>query len=537
MSRLQLLLVAEATVALGAFPGFDIDLSTLRKPPLWEPTLEEYFPVQRGGGRDEHGLASPVVLTRPSHKDFVYHARKGYPILVSDWGAGMAYDGWTGKDFAESFPFGYMKAEYIGDMKGFRQKDHDVKVIDGELRFKLGTFKPDKKTMWHNFSRPASRRYKDDPQKPVTGPYVWHVKDELTPQEKKLVQAKFEAPPFLDDALNKAFMNRTFEMWFSPGSGAGAGAHNDGYCESVVSLQLRGDKKWRKMLEPSMTFLSSYDEFDGGVYAAGYWKPDLGFVNGQGGAVIWPPGYLHETKTLPPPDGECGAAITLQFAFPQPVQFLRAFLPRLALSAEVGHCSAFRWSGYPTFFVPGVKPSHKGTEIEAMLDKILKALDKDHDEKITVVETREYFETCPSLKGELRDYSPQHHGLFYQFKAEDTVAYNDLDDDMVVSRQELWESLVQWSVVRIRMREGIKLANRADRAGLEAFERSLDPLRRTPATFPNKLRPELERLFSLPKGTQVFSSLKHVKSFSDSEFFSPLNDRIEMLMRGRGSDL
>lgn len=27
----------------------------------------------------------------------------------------------------------------------------------------------------------------------------------------------------------------------------GAGAHNDGYCESVVSLQLRGDKRWRSL--------------------------------------------------------------------------------------------------------------------------------------------------------------------------------------------------------------------------------------------------------------------------------------------------
>merc|ERR1719414_1853745 len=109
------------------------------------------------------------------------------------------------------------------------------------------------------------------------------------------------------------------------------------------------------MLEPSMTFLSSYDEFDGGVYQAGLWEPDLGFVNSRGGAVIWPPGYLHETKTFPPPDGECGAAITLQFAFPQPVQFLRAFLPRLALSAEVGHCLVREWSVYPTFFLPNIK--------------------------------------------------------------------------------------------------------------------------------------------------------------------------------------
>merc|ERR1712054_563461 len=117
----------------------------------------------------------------------------------------------------------------------------------------------------------GSKRYADDPQKPETGPYVWHVKDELTPQQQKLVQARFEAPSYLSDPFNKAH-NRSFELWFSPGSGSGAGAHNDGYCKSVVSVQLKGEKKWRKMLERDMTFLHSYDEFDGGVYQAGYWK-------------------------------------------------------------------------------------------------------------------------------------------------------------------------------------------------------------------------------------------------------------------------
>mmetsp|Transcript_168173 Transcript_168173/g.540256 ORF Transcript_168173/g.540256 Transcript_168173/m.540256 type:complete len:547 (+) Transcript_168173:45-1685(+) len=514
---------------------FDIDLSTLTHPPLWEPTLEEYFPVQRGGERDENGLASPVVLTSPSNEEFVHHARRGYPILVEDWGKGMQYAGWTGKNFADAFPFGYMKAEYITDMPNFKKKDHDVKIIDGEMRFNIGSFKPDKETMWHNLTRPASKRYSDDPQKPVTGPYVWHVKDELTPKQKQMVQGRFEAPSFLQDPLNSAKMNTSFELWFSPGDGCGAGAHNDGYCESVVSLQLRGDKKWRKMLEPEMTFLHSYDEFDGGVYDAGYWKPDLGFINRQGGAVVWPPGYLHETKTLRTDDGSCGAAITLQFSFPQPVQFLRAFLPRLSLSAEVGQCVGHSWSGYPTLYVAGIKPSPKGSDIEVQLQKILKALDTDGDEKITVPETLAFFKSPRAAKLDAKQFPKEHRELFYKFKAEDAVAYHDMDNDMVVSRQELWDSLVQWNVVRIRIQEGLKFVNKVDRKGLEAFETSLDFMRRAPIALPKKLRPELTDLFSLPKGTKVFPSLKGVSSFSDTEFFSRARDRVEQLkQRGRG---
>jgi len=511
---------------------FDVDLSTLSRPPLWEPTVAEYFQAHQGAQLDENGLPSPVVLTSPNHEDFVHHARKGYPIIVSDWSSGMQYSGWSGEDFAREFPFGYMKAEYIHDMPGFNPRDHDIKTIDGEYRFSLGTFKPDTKTPWHNHSRPASKRYAGDPLKPKRGPYVWHVKDELTPQQKKLVQARFEAPAFLRDHLNREWMNRTFEVWFSPGGHCGAGAHADGYCESVVSLQLRGDKRWRKMMLPSMSILDSFDEFDGGVYDAGKWNPDLGFINREDAAVIWPPGYLHETSTLPPSDGKCGAALTLQYAFPQPVQFIRAFLPRLSLSSEVGQCVAMKWSGYATLYVPGIKPSGKMSDMTEQLATILRTLDGDKDDHISVAEVLKWFSDKRSLvRNEKDDFLPEHQGLFDQFKAEDTVAYHDTDDNMIISRQELWDSLVQWNVVRVRVKRGLKLVNVADRDGLEAFERSLDYMRREPVKLPKKLRPELKDLFSLKKGTKIFPSLKRINSFSDSEFYGEARDRVEDLRR------
>jgi len=429
-----------------------------------------------------------------------------------------------------------MKAEYIQDMPAFRPRDHDIKIIDGEQRFNLGTFKPDTKTMWYNFSRPASKRYADDPLKPQSGPYVWHVKDELTSQQKKLVQARFEAPSFLQDPFNSAAMNRTFEVWFSPGGRTGAGAHADGYCESVVSLQLRGDKKWRKMMLPKMSFLDSFDEFDGGVYSAGRWDPDLGFLNRRMGAVIWPPGYLHETSTLQPSDGECGTAITLQFAFPQPVQFLRAFLPRLSLSAEVGQCSHMRWTGYATFHISGIKPSGKSAVIREQFEEILKTVDSDGNGQITVDEARIHIgQPTSPLRAEMAQFPENHHKFFIQFKAEDTIAYHDMDDDMAVSRQELWDSLVQWNVVRMRINEGLRFVNTADRKGLEEFERSLDFMRRDPIVLPIKLRPELAQLFALKKGTKVLKSLKGVNSLSDSEFFSDARERVHRLLKKQRS--
>lgn len=44
--------------------------------------------------------------------------------------------GWSCKDFAEKFPFGYMKAEYIDHMPGFNPRAHDIRVMDGDsMRF------------------------------------------------------------------------------------------------------------------------------------------------------------------------------------------------------------------------------------------------------------------------------------------------------------------------------------------------------------------------------------------------------------------
>ncbi|CAJ1444586.1 unnamed protein product [Effrenium voratum] len=509
---------------------FDLDLGGVTRLPLWEPTLEEYFPDRSAG---ELGLASPVVLTSPTREEFLFHARRGYPIVIADWAEGMKYTGWSCQDFADAFPFGYMKAEYIDDLPGFKRSQHDTKVIDGEMRFKLGSFKPDGKTWWYNFSRPASKRYKDDPLKPKQGPYVWHVKDELSPKEKKIVQQRFESPSFLQDPLNRAKMNRSFEVWFSPGAYSGAGAHNDGYCESVVSLQLRGDKRWRKMMLPKMSFLDSFDEFDGGVYDAGKWDPDLAFLNSARGAVIWPPGYLHETSTLPPPDGKCGSALTLQYAFPQPVQFLRAFLPRLSLSAEVGHCVGMQWSGYATMEVKGIGPTAKEQKMKEQLRKILELVDTDQDGEITVEETKAWFADSRSLALQ-RLPDPEfvkHKDLLIAYKAEDTVAYHDMNDDGKVSRQELWDSLVQWNVVRVRVQEGLKLLNRGDRKGLEALERSLDYLRREPLKLPKKVRPEMQDIFQHAKGSKLFRSLNGITSISDSEFWSPARDALEDLRR------
>eukprot|EP00747_Dinoflagellata_sp_TGD_P184438 gnl/TRDRNA2_/TRDRNA2_40046_c0_seq1.p1 gnl/TRDRNA2_/TRDRNA2_40046_c0~~gnl/TRDRNA2_/TRDRNA2_40046_c0_seq1.p1 ORF type:complete len:215 (+),score=57.60 gnl/TRDRNA2_/TRDRNA2_40046_c0_seq1:83-646(+) len=171
--------------------------------------------------------------------------------------------------------------------------------------------------------------------------------------------------------------------------------------------------------------------------------------------------------------------------------------------------------------------------MKEQVDAIFKAVDKDSDEKITIPETLQFFKSGSSkVTNELRYIETRHHAGFLQFKAEDTVAYHDQDDDTVVTRKELWESLVQWNVVVTRIREGLKLVNQADRKGLEEFEKSFDYLRREPVEIPSfkKLRPELKELFSLKSGTTILPSLKGINSLSDSEWYSNTRETVHHLL-------
>ena len=136
---------------------------------------------------------------------------------------------------------------------------------------------------------------------PKHAPYIFHVKDEQGGELKQEIQKNFRAPYFFNDPVNTATANSTFEVWFSPGREAGAKAHNDGYCESVMSVQLTGPKRWRFMLTPEQpTIFESFDEFDGGIYPLNKWDPEFDSVNQENGAIVFPPGYAGLAQTARP---------------------------------------------------------------------------------------------------------------------------------------------------------------------------------------------------------------------------------------------
>eukprot|EP00812_Abedinium_dasypus_P008814 NODE_2548_length_916_cov_266.651568.p2 GENE.NODE_2548_length_916_cov_266.651568~~NODE_2548_length_916_cov_266.651568.p2 ORF type:complete len:240 (+),score=93.18 NODE_2548_length_916_cov_266.651568:33-752(+) len=175
-------------------------------------------------------------------------------------------------------------------------------------------------------------------------------------------------------------------------------------------------------------------------------------VNPVGAAVVFPPGYFHETVGT----DMWATAITFQFQRPQPVKYIRDFLPRL-VESPLGHeekCHE-RWKDYVLFGRPA-KPTLSESEMRARVEAIFEATDLDRNEIISDVELARLFEKetwaskpefgWTSHKLSKADKAKMRAELI-RFRIADTLVYHDLDGDAQISVAELWESTVQWNVV------------------------------------------------------------------------------------------
>lgn len=101
--------------------------------------------------------------------------------------------------------------------------------------------------------------------------------------------------------------NESFEFWFSM-AGGGTFSHADAYCETTISMQFRGTKRWRIQSFPRvrhyLNATSFGDEkiYDGRQHAP--WRPETEFKVGPGQCVVFPTGYLHETFVDPADNAE-----------------------------------------------------------------------------------------------------------------------------------------------------------------------------------------------------------------------------------------
>jgi len=153
------------------------------------------------------------------------------------------------------------------------------------------------------------------------------------------------------------------------------------------------------MLSPEIQDLSRdvFDEFDSGIYRSGVhsWIPDFEMILEEGDAVFFPPGYMHETRTVegPSPDDQCATSMTFNVPIPMPSRFIRKFLNRFSASPEVSHCMN-RWESYVTMnssLQVWDAPAATSQVPAEITSRIMSLVDTDADGKISLSELETYF--------------------------------------------------------------------------------------------------------------------------------------------------
>jgi len=217
----------------------------------------------------------------------------------------------------------------------------------------------------------ASERLRQDSSAPPFAPFYWGVREHRNGDvgSKKVVKRIQEliassVPSFMDKQ-NAASLFDNAEFWMGA-KGTGARAHMDSHCISTLSVVLHGERRWRIGPVPRLAKGAGRSPdgevvFDDGVAYQLGWKPMFEFSLKEGEAVLFPPGWIHET--LNTAEG-CTVALTTQFDIPIPVRYYRTFYNRLRRVGDLNAC--WEWMvGWP-----GAKPSKDLTKAKSMAEQL-----------------------------------------------------------------------------------------------------------------------------------------------------------------------
>jgi len=385
-----------------------------------------------------------VRLKNAQDAEFNELVRKGYPFIVDDCAPHSKLSTMPCSEYGERFPKEHMKAEYTPGQAHVYLED---------------------KT-WHSVKKPtesAPRHLSEG--KPLSGPYVWHVKDETVDKKTKpFLQERFPVPYFLNKSIVNSFETKdSFEFWFGLEEG-GTQAHADAYCETTISLQVRGRKVWRLGAYPNISnAFQPYTFHDGDIYRMPWhWAPEYEEMVEAGQCLVFPMGYIHETYIYPGDGGEdvCSVATTFQIQDPQAVHQWRNFMTRWGLShyARDEPCLD-RMAPYVSMGTgQDGKPltGKDDEEVKANAKKAFAKIDKDGDGIITKAELTKktkYEDGFPWTevkkdKALLKKAVKEKEG----WMVEDMMLYHDTDKDGDVSLMEFTDSVLKFHAVYKRMK-------------------------------------------------------------------------------------
>ena len=220
------------------------------------------------------------------------------------------------------------------------------------------------------------------------------------------VQQFSRIPYFMDKDRNMQEVLGSPEFWFSM-PGAGAKAHMDAHCESTMSIQLDGTKRWR------IGLASTTDKFqppgtygDGQAYKnPGGWTPTYDFNLTKGEALFFPPAFIHESNNV---GTECAASITHQYSFPMAAGFFRAWWPRIRRVGDMNECWG-KISSWATLGKHGVEgtPKNEATKHAASL---FASLDTDENGVVTIQEMQKQMGDLEAAQNSMGFHDTNHDG-------------------------------------------------------------------------------------------------------------------------------
>jgi len=258
-----------------------------------------------------------------------------------------------------------------------------------------------------------------DKNAPQLAPFYWGVKDGKDPKMLRKVQKFSKVPYFMDAHANHEEVMGSPEFWFSR-PGAGAKAHMDSHCESTMSLQLDGTKRWRiGLAAPTDRFLRLGTYGDGQVYKQpGGWTPTYDFELHKGEVLFFPPAFIHESTNV---GGGCAASLTHQYSSPMAAGFFRSWWPRTRRIGDMNECWG-KISSWATLNRP--ISAQSGDEGGDAAKKLFASVDANSDGSITSEEMQRA-----------------------RTDAENSMGFHDTDQNGVVSREEFMENFALWNDV------------------------------------------------------------------------------------------
>ncbi len=267
--------------------------------------------------------ATPDRVTNITRAQFREYALRGQPVIVTDgmrdW-PGLAK--WNCAYFHNAFPHedvGGFTA-YKADALKWRRKLGDPWFLTARETLGIPEEEADAKNptvmSWY-FSALG-----------VDGTRGHDVRRNQTVVDT--IKADFGTPYFLEPTkLNNDTVAGRLEFFFGT-DGAGVHPHTDPVCQWIFSGQTSGRKSWRLSLPYNIDVLQranpwyTFRPSDGNTLLAIMMNkaPLYEFTLEPGELMFFPPGMIHTTRAVGP---ECSTSLSLQFAAPNPVMYIKEF--------------------------------------------------------------------------------------------------------------------------------------------------------------------------------------------------------------------